>query len=73
MFWRFFVIVPGLILAFWISSFFHGFTAFLVFVFLWSRLTDLCKDLFLHPAFRTYSDVQTLGLSSTAGSRGMDS
>jgi hypothetical protein len=63
-FWRFLVVLPSVALIFWISSFFHGFTAFLVFLFLWNCLTKICKTLFVHPSFSNYSDFQTLGLSS---------
>jgi hypothetical protein len=63
-FWRFAFLVPSLILIVWISSFFHGFYAFFAFVCLWNGLRDVCKRLFVLPAFRKNADFQTLGLSS---------
>jgi hypothetical protein len=63
-FWRFLVIVPSVAMIFWIASYFSGFTAFVVFLFLWNCLSKLCRELFLHPIFATYSDFQTLDLSS---------
>ncbi len=68
-FWRFLVILPSVALILWIASHFDGFTAFVGFLFLWNCLSTLCKKLFVRPIFATYSDFQTLGLSSqlTAG------
>jgi hypothetical protein len=63
-FWRFLVVLPSMALIFWITSYFNGFTAFVVFLFLWNCLSKLCKKLFVHPIFATYSDFQTLGLSA---------
>ena len=64
MFWRFLIILPGIVLIFWISSLFHGSTAFLICLLLLNCLEKICKVLFVQPAFNKYSDFQTLGLSS---------
>lgn len=64
MFWRFLVVLPGIALIIWISSYFHGLTAFAISLFLWNCLDKICKRLFVLPAFKTYGDFQTLGLSS---------
>ncbi len=64
MFRRFLLILPGVALIFWISSFFHGTTAFVVFLLLWSEFRRICKALFARSFFQSYVDFQTLGLSS---------
>jgi hypothetical protein len=61
---RFLLIIPGVALIFWISSLFHGTTAFLVFLLLWCEFRRICKALFVHPFFQNYGNFQTLGLSS---------
>jgi hypothetical protein len=61
---RFLLIIPGTALIFWISSLFHGATAFLVFLLLWSEFRRICKALFAHSLFQDYGNFQTLGLSS---------
>jgi hypothetical protein len=62
-FWRFLVIVPSMALILWIASYFNGFMAFVVFLFLWNCLSNICKKLFVRPIFAKYSDFQTLDLS----------
>ena len=64
LFLRFLGVFSGVVLIFWISSFFHGFWAVLAFLCLWNALRDICRKLFARPAFRKYPDFQTLGLSS---------
>jgi hypothetical protein len=59
------VIFPSLALIFWLSSFFHGTRSFLICLFLCHYcLTKIYEKLFACPAFRMYSDIQTLNLSS---------
>jgi hypothetical protein len=64
MFRRFLLIIPGAALIFWVSSFFHGATAFLVFLLLWSEFRRICKALFVRSFFQNYGNFQSLGLSS---------
>jgi hypothetical protein len=64
MFRRFLLIIPGAALIFWISSLFHGTTAFFVFLLLWFEFRRICKVLFVRSFFQSYGNFQTLGLSS---------
>jgi len=63
-FWRFLVVLPSVALIFWIATLFHGLSTFVIFLFLWNCLNKICRKLFVLPAFKNYSDFQTLDLSA---------